>query len=396
MAGDINKAPNRPIRLRHIVADLGLSTNDIRKDILWPDGRQVSKTTISHTLNKGYVPGTVPNYKSQFEELLREYLVSEDVIKTMWQQDKSADVIPLGKHPKPTGKRTPQQETLTEAEMLTPTTMKNFRLFRNPFLDDVQKGSDVFMSESHSYAHAAMLDSARNGGFVAIIGECGAGKSIMRRKLISELQEAGDCRVIEPQTIDKATLTSGHILDAIIFDLDPDAKLRQSKEAKARQVRNALLASSRAGQRHVLIIEESHDLSVPTMKQLKRLWEIEDGYRKVLGIILVGQPELQLKLNRQTHPEMREVILRCLIGTLESLNRDDCERYINLKFDRIGKPIDEVLADGCMDAVMARLTARGGIPTVYPLYINNLLAKAMNAASQFGAPLVTPEIIGGV
>jgi len=148
--------------------------------------------------------------------------------------------------------------------------------------------------------------------------------------------------------------------------------------------------------RHVLIIEEAHDLSTPVMKQLKRLWEIEDGYRKVLGIILIGQQELQTRLNRQTHPEMREVILRCLIATLEALGRADTEAYIDLKFRRVGSGSGEIIGDGCIDATIARLTMRNGFSCCYPLYINNLLAKAMNAAAQVGAPLVTPEIIEGV
>ncbi|RMF66570.1 MAG: type II secretory protein ExeA [Alphaproteobacteria bacterium] len=277
--------------------------------------------------------------------------------------------------------------------MLTPTTMKHFKLFRNPFLDDVQEDRDVFLSQSHRYAHAAMIDAARNGGFVAVCGECGAGKSVMRRKLIADLNNEGDVRVILPQTIDKGQLTSNHILDAIIMDLDPDAPIRRTREAKARQVQRMLLDSSRAGMRHVLVIEEAHDLSVPTMKQLKRLWEIEDGYRKVLGIVLVGQQELAARLNRQTHPEMREVILRCLIATLDPLSRDDCEGYVKLKFSRVGKDAGEVLADGYVDALMARLTTRQGWSAVYPLYINNLLAKAMNMAAQIGAPQVTPDII---
>ncbi|MDX8402097.1 MAG: AAA family ATPase, partial [Mariprofundaceae bacterium] len=185
-------------------------------------------------------------------------------------------------------------------------------------------------------------------------------------------------------------------LDSIILDLDPDASPRRSREAKARQVQRMLLESSRAGMRHVLVIEEAHDLSVPTMKQLKRLWEIEDGYRKVLGIVLIGQTELQARLNRQTHPEMREVILRCLIATLDPLARDECADYIGLKFRRIGKDAGEIIDGGVVDAVMARLTTRQGWSAVYPLYINNLLAKALNYAAQIGAQTVTPDIIEAV
>ena len=394
MTLDFTKRPKTPIKLKRIMLDLGISTGDVAAAVTKSDGSHVSRPLISLTLNHGRIPGTIPDYQQQIENYLMSRGIPDEVIDSIWDLEPGgSNVIPLGAQPDRTKKPDHFSETLKEAEMLTPTTMKHFHLFRNPFLDDVQQSSDVFMSESHAYAHAAMMDAAKNGGFVAICGECGAGKSIMRRKLIAELNEIGDVRVIEPQTIDKNELTASHILDAIICDLDPDAKPRRTKEAKARQVRNALLASSRGGMRHVLIIEEAHDLSVPMMKQLKRLWEIEDGYRKVLGIILVGQPELQVRLNRQTHPEMREVILRCLIGTLESLHRNDCEQYICLKFARINKPVDEVLADDVVDAVMARLTTRGGYPTVYPLYINNLIAKAMNVAAQIGAPLVTGEII---
>jgi len=394
VSGDINSRKKTPIKMKQMLMDRNISNIKMAEKICHPNGKAISGSAVNLTLNHGYLAGTIPQYREQIEEALRTFGFSEADITTAWEAE--SNVIQLGVPANTTSHHDELSETLKEAEMLTPTTMKHFHLFRNPFLDDVQQDSDVFMSESHRYAYAAMLDTARNGGFGATTAECGAGKSVIRRKLIAALHEAGDVRVIEPQTIDKGDLTSNHILDAIIYDLDPDAKPKLSKEAKARQVRNALLASSRGGMRHVLIIEEAHDLSVPTMKQLKRLWEIEDGYRKVLGIVLIGQQELRIKLNRQTHPEMREVILRCLINTLDSLNRDDCERYIALKFDRIGKPVDEVLDAECVDEIMSRLTTRVGTPTVYPLYINNLLAKAMNKASEFGAPLVSAEIIKGV
>jgi len=401
----------KPLKLREIMKLHAITAQDMADCIFNSKGMALARPTIYQVSNRGILPTTsTPDFKIQAEAYLTDHGVPPAQIARVWDEAGDADVIPLHALPadhgdrvregmrKKAGHKTSDKfaETIKEAEMLTPTTKKHFKIFADPFLNDVQQGADVFMSESHRYVHAAMMDAARNGGFVAACGECGAGKSIMRRKLIGELNASGDVRVVEPQTIDKNELNAGHILDAIILDLDPNAVPKRTREAKARQVRNALLASSRAGMRHVLIIEEAHDLSISTMKQLKRLWEIEDGYRKVLGIIMVGQPELQIRLNRQTHPEMREVILRCLICTLESLNRNDCEAYLHLKFDRTRKPLHEVLADGCIDAVMARLTTRTGYPTVYPLYINNLIAKAMNAAAQIGAPLVTAEIIEGV
>jgi len=397
----------RPLKLRSVLHRHGIAAADLSTATTNLVGGHVSRPSIYQCCNRGLIPEkSCPDFRAQVEAFLRSRGVPETEILTIWQRDKTAGVTPIHRLPADQSERIlnglsnkagdPYAEIIKEAEMLTPTTMKHFKLFRNPFLDDVQNADDVYMSESHNYAHAAMMDAARNGGFVAVCAECGAGKSVMRRKLISELNEAEDCRVIIPETPDKTFLTSSNIQDAIIFDLDPDARIRQSREAKARQVRSALVNSARAGMRHVLIIEEAHDLSTPTMKQLKRLWEIEDGYRKVLGIILIGQQELQTRLNRQTHPEMREVILRCLIATLEALGRADTEAYIDLKFRRVGSGSGEIIGDGCIDATIARLTMRNGFSCCYPLYINNLLAKAMNAAAQVGEPLVTPEIIEGV
>ena len=74
--------------------------------------------------------------------------------------------------------------------------------------------------------------------------------------------------------------------------------MRSSQEAKARQAQKMLAESSRAGNSHVLVIEEAHDLSIQTLKVLKRFWELEDGFKRLLAIILIGQPELKLRLDQ--------------------------------------------------------------------------------------------------
>jgi len=397
----------KPIKLQRIFAELGVKNQMIAQHILNSKGEQLSRSTISSALNRGIIPkASTPDFETQIEAYLHELGVSKSTIKTCWRNEAEDKVVSFGKGVAKKGKgmiqsvpkQTNDDEILKEAEVLTPTTLRLFKIFRNPFIDDVQKTEDVFMSESHSYSLAAMTDAARNGGMCAITGECGAGKSVIRRKLVHDLQLEGDVRIIFPQTIDKQYLTSNQILEAIVNDLSPGAKVRRTNEAKARQVRDLLLSSAQAGMSHVLILEEAHDLSVPTMKQLKRLWEIEDGYRKVLGIVLIGQPELQARLNIQTHPEMREMILRCLISELLPLG-SELEDYVALKFQRIGLELSQIFEDGWGDAVRKRLTSFNGSESssrLYPLYIHNVLASAMNEAAQMGEPLVTAEIIEGV
>ena len=71
---------------------------------------------------------------------------------------------------------------------------------------------------------------------------------------------------------------------------------------------------------HVLIIEEAHDLSIATLKYLKRFWELEDGLKKLLSILLIGQTELAGKLDESKNYEAREIIRRMELLKIEPLS----------------------------------------------------------------------------
>lgn len=89
-----------------------------------------------------------------------------------------------------------------------------------------------------------------------------------------------------PQSLDKTKLSTGAICTAIIKDIERDSTVCSGLEAQARQVKEVLVRSSRAGAKHLLMIEEAHDLSITTLKYLKRFYEIEsdDGFGRVLSI----------------------------------------------------------------------------------------------------------------
>lgn len=281
--------------------------------------------------------------------------------------------------------------------MLSATAKRHFHLFKDPFVDDVQSADDVYLSGEHRYIREAMYHAAKHGGFIAIIGESGAGKTTLRRDLIDRIaREQQPISVIQPRIIDKGRLTAGAICDAIICDVSQETP-KQKLEAKARQIERLLTGSSRAGNRHVLMIEEAHDLSIQTLKYLKRFWELEDGFQKLLAIVLVGQPELKGKLDERQNWEAREVIRRCEIAELQPLN-GDLQHYIALKFQRIGKEVGELLEDDAYDALRDRLTLRRRssgevLSMLYPLVVNNAITKALNLAAEIGAPKVSAEII---
>ena len=231
---------------------------------------------------------------------------------------------------------------------------------------------------------------------LAVVGESGSGKSTLfnyaRDRL---LKEHSGLRLIVPACIDKKTLTAEAIVDSIILDLDKYAKIPRTREARTRMARKLLMDSSANGAKHLLMIEEAHDLSMATLKQLKRFFEIGEGMKRVLSILLIGQPELKEKLNVRANYDAREFINRCEIDVLHPLDKH-LEKYCEVRMARLSLPLTAVFDKDAFDAIRVRLTSKQAgvnLSQVYPLIVNGLVTKAMNACAEIGVPRVNAAIV---
>lgn len=305
---------------------------------------------------------------------------------------------------------TDQQEDsmLLRFEPLSAEARKHFDLRRSPFIDDISSRADVFQSPATRVARAALLDAALNHGFVALIGESGAGKSTlveeMEQRILDENRPVIVIRPyvleMEPGDIKGKRMKAGQITESIITALAPSAALRRSPQARAKQAHDLLAQSMAAGNRHLILIEEAHRMPKATLKHLKGFLELKRGLQRTLGIALIGQTELATLLNEQD-PEIREIVQRCEQVTLPPLD-NDLEGYLRHKFARLETDLKAVFADDAIDAIRARLVriprggmARDAISLCYPLVVNNLVARAMNAAALVGMPRVDAQVIAG-
>ena len=378
----------------------------------------VSRTSMNLCFNKGYIPVTVEDFKGRVEAHLAQnqnavkYLIEQGLkVTDIWKPCgvELRNVAPAGQSQrtaqgmlaKKPGLATglPDQIVMKwEVEMISEDTKRHFKLFRNPFIADVEKSSDIYRSDEHRYIEAAMLDAAKHGGFLAIVGEVGSGKTTMRREVMEQLRKETNVMVIFPQIIDKSRVTASSICDAIILDLSEE-KPRVKLEQKTRQVQRLLMDRSRAGYQACLIIEEAHDLNTQTLKYLKRFSELEDGYKKLLGIILIGQTELKNMFNESQHVEMREVIRRVQVAEIRGLN-GNLKEYLKLKFKRVGGDIDKIMNDEAIEALRKRLTMNDArhkpVSHAYPLLVNNYVARAMNLACELGEVMITEEVVNGI
>ena len=395
-----------PICLKGVLQRYGLDQRAWATAVIQSGGQPLSHSAATQLLNWNEWPRKTPMHsiQAQTEAWLAEHGVLPEDIRAIWTIDPD-DRFRMG-HPAGVhigqGHAHPidDNESPENREMLSPEAKRHFNLFRDPFQDDIQAADDVYLSADQRYIREAMFTTAKHGGFVAIVGESGAGKTVLRKDLIERIaREQQPIVVIQPKVLDKGRLNAGLIFEAIIDDLRPVEKMRRTQEGKARHAEKLLRDSSRAGNSHVLIIEEAHDLIIQTLKVLKRFWELEDGFKRLLSIILVGQPELLLMLDERTRPEAREVIRRCEVAVLAPLDRH-LEEYLQMKFQRVGAELAKLISADAFDAMRALKGPQmrpGGVVAkpsqLYPLVVNNLITRAMNAAAAVGAPQITGDVI---
>ena len=390
------------LKLKAILAKKGVSQRKLARL------SGVSPALITNLLNRGQMVKTEPEaFKQRLAEALKTVGISTALSDLL--TDISAEAAtPAEVSPTDEPNQNEEDETMLLAKQaLFPATKKHFSLFVNPFTDEVRSAKDVFTSPDVRYVREALFQTAKFGGFMAVVGESGAGKSTLRRDLIDRINgENLPVVVIEPYIIAMEdndlkgkTLKASHIAEAVINTLAPLENVKRSPEARFRQLHRVLKDSARAGNQHILIIEEAHSLPLPTLKHLKRFFELEDGFKKLLSIVLVGQPELKLKLSERNF-EVREVVQRCEVVELAPL--DNClEQYVDWRLQSVGRKTSEIFDDTALDAVRERLiltNSRNKAQTslLYPLAVGNLLTAAMNLAAELGAPQVTADVVKGV
>jgi type II secretory pathway predicted ATPase ExeA len=302
-----------------------------------------------------------------------------------------------------------EQAMLLAKQSLTPQAKKRFGLFDNPFTSEIRSVEELFLNSDINYVRQALYQTAKHGGFIAISGESGSGKSTLRRDLLDRIRrEKLPILIIEPYVIATEdndikgkTLKSSHIAEAIINTVSAgQEKPCMSAEARFRQVHTILKNSNEAGYSHLLVIEEAHSLPIATLKQLKRFFELEDGYKKLIGIVLIGQPELANKLSER-NPAVREVVQRCESVTLEPLTNTSLVEYLQHRVKSVDKTLESIITEDGIQAIVDRLTHinSAGKTTrslLYPLAIGNLITSSMNLAVEIGEDVITRDIVMGV
>jgi general secretion pathway protein A len=242
----------------------------------------------------------------------------------------------------------------------------------------------LFMSERHREALAHLLYGiGSGGGFVLLTGEIGAGKTTVCRCFIEQVPD--NCRlayIFNPKlTVEELLLT---ICDEFRIGLPPASAGVLGVKGYVDAINGYLLDSHAQGNNNVLVIDEAQNLSPQVLEQLRLLTNLETSERKLLQIILIGQPELRTML---AQPELEQLAQRVIARYhLGPLSESETGAYVAHRLAvagaHPGNPIPAALAP-----LIHRLTH--GVPR----RINLLCDRALLGAYVENSSEVTPKIL---
>lgn len=382
----------------------------------------VSRGALWNLLTRGHWPRghDADDLRQRVEGLLRERGASALQLATLWRPESAAPRNPNGRadaHAQSRRARdlrrrppiNPPEDTdmLLAKQTLTPAARKAFALFANPFDGEVTCSEQMYTNAEIRFVREACWQAATAGRFVAVVGESGSGKTTLLADLKERVHtDRKPVVVIEPSVLGMEetdsrgkVLKAGDILTAIVMTLAPQASVAQTSEKRARQAERLLAGSTTAGNSHLLLIEEAHALPIATLKHLKRLHERMrlNGRKPMMGILLLGQPELMATLSDSRH-EVREVVQRVEMVQLHPLDHE-LGGYLEFRCKSAGRELGTLMDQAAVDALRARLTVlrqgvrNSAVSLVYPLAVNNLVTAALNMAAELSEPLITADVV---
>ena len=238
--------------------------------------------------------------------------------------------------------------------------------------------SFAYACRSHQEALNTLLVVVKNGeGFLKITGEVGTGKTLLCRRFLAALDQNHASAYILNPYLEPRTL---------LFALAAELRVTLPRDADQhhllKELFRGLLNFARQGKTVVLCLDEAQAMPTETMEALRLLTNLETEKRKLLQVVLFGQPELDQKLDAESVRQLKQRIT--FQHHLTPLRPEEVEQYLAHRLRVAGFHGERLFARAA-----AHLVHRwsGGVPRL----INIIAHKAMLLAFSEGEQVVQPE-----
>lgn len=236
--------------------------------------------------------------------------------------------------------------------------------------------SFFFSHSSHQEALNTLLVAARTGeGFIKVVGEVGTGKTLLCRKFLDALDRESFVTAYVPNPY----LGPNTLLMAVADEFGIVYPDKVNQHYLLKLLTKYLLAVAASGKRVVLCLDEAQAMPTETLEAIRLFTNLETERRKLLQVVLFGQPELDHKLS---NPAIRQLKQRITFSCrLQPFSLSDVEFYIAHRVGIAGYRGPRLFS---VRAVKRLYRASGGVPRL----INVLAHKSLMAAFGEGARLI--------
>jgi general secretion pathway protein A len=259
-----------------------------------------------------------------------------------------------------------------------------YDLKRNPF-EITPDPSFLFPTRRHNEALAALYYGVRrHKGFVVMTGEVGTGKTLLVRCLLELLNR----RNVAYAYVFNSLLSPLEFLHYVAGDFGLPAS-GKSKSELLLELSSYLIGRHQKKLTTVLVVDEAHHLPVEVLEEIRLLTNLETSQEKLLQILLVGQPELDEKLDSIELRQLKQRI--ALRSQLEPLNLEETKGYIQRRLQLAGATSNAATLFPPETIAKVYRHSRG-----IPRLINTVCENALITAFARQSQTVTPDVIDEV
>jgi type II secretory pathway predicted ATPase ExeA len=253
-----------------------------------------------------------------------------------------------------------------------------FQLEEQPF--GVTPNPDfLYLGEQYREALATMVYAVRSGrGFHALIAPPGLGKTTLLFRFVTHLRETHKC-VFLFNTI----CNQREFLRMVTSDLELGAPGQDLVEMQY-QLNNFLVQTAKEGKNFLLVVDEAQNLHDDVLEMIRLLSNFETPRRKLMHIVLAGQPQLEAHLKQPHLAQLRQRI--SLVTRLNPLDRVQVHEYVQCRLRLAGAADRQIFLPEALDLVAA---FSEGIPR----NINNVCFHALSLAFAKGKSTINRDII---
>ena len=257
-----------------------------------------------------------------------------------------------------------------------------YNLKSNPF-EITPDPSFLFPTKQHNEALASLYYGVRrHKGFVVLTGEVGTGKTLLLRCLLQLLMRSND---VAYAYVFNGRLSPIEFLHYIASDFGLPAA-NKNKSELLHELARFLISRAQKGLTTVLVVDEAHQLSPGIREEIRLLTNLETVHGKLLQILLVGQPELDDRLDSVDLRQLKQRI--AFRSRLAPLDLEETKGYIERRLQLAGANSHASTIFPAQTLAVIQRYSRG-----IPRLINTVCENALIAAYAKQIRNVTPEIV---